>query len=740
MNRKQSYIYYFLLFLTAVVAMWHVAILQHPLKYDMTDQAYQWRYFIGQCLQEGILPLWNPYQLLGSPIHADPQSSAWYPFTWLFGYTTGYNIYTLSIDFMVHIFLAGMGMFYMAKQLKFRDETAFLMGVSYMLSGFFIGNAQHYMWIISGTWIPFIIGAFLSLKENPSTTGAIKLGLAFFMIMTGGYPAFIFLLAYLLVFIYILFLTEYIKKKDYKGLIKFSGYLAFAAVFTILAGMVILVSVYHVQGAITRGGGVTIRQALFGAFTPQSFISFIFPFASIRDMEFYGTDLSMSNGYIGMLMLIFFIAALMIKRTKLVNLFLAWGLFCLAASVGSALPVREFLYDYIPFMNLFRFPALFRVFFILSFIIVGGYAFNEWRSGKIMINRKAIISVLGIGGLVLGFLVYAVFKGDLNMKYFIFHQLFIFTDKTTITQHIFFQGLIQLVFLAFIILVMTLWKQKKHAMAGLLLIACLDLVLAARLNGAYTVYYQGFKSKEIYDHSKTFPDGFPLPDDRPVYQNRDTKGLVFQALWRNMNIFHKQVSWEGYNPLHLKGFEEMADNHVKLFETILQNPLVYLAENVSPLDSLPIHEKDSSFSKGRVYLEEEDYLMLKVEGLMLPARTDVQSGGNAGDFVQLKSFSPVEVKAISKTKDKAIVNLLQNKYYGWKAKIDGRDAQVFTGNMSFLAVLVPAGEHEVVFYYDPKGVSVGFWISIITILAGLFLISFTFFNHRGSRGITEGTE
>ena len=42
-----------------------VILLQHPLKYDMIDQAYPWRYFIGECLQNGNLPLWNPYQLLG---------------------------------------------------------------------------------------------------------------------------------------------------------------------------------------------------------------------------------------------------------------------------------------------------------------------------------------------------------------------------------------------------------------------------------------------------------------------------------------------------------------------------------------------------------------------------------------------------------------------------------------------------------------------------------------------------
>jgi hypothetical protein len=717
MNRKQAYIYYFLLLLTAVAALWNVAVFQHPLKYDIIDQAYPWRYFIGECLQEGNLPFWNPYQLLGSPIHADPQSSAWYPFTWFFGYLFGYDIYVLSIDFVLHIFLAGMGMFYLAKQLKFRDETAFLMGLSYMLSGFFIGNAQHYMWIISGTWIPFIIGAFLSFKQKPSAAEAIKLGLAFFMIMTGGYPAFIILLLYLLFFIFILFLFEFIKKKDYAEMSRFLKYMGFSAIFTILAGMIILISVYHLQDAMTRGGGVTLKQALFGAFTPRSFISFILPFASIRDMEYYGTDLSMSNSYFGLITLVFFLAGLMIKRTKLVNIFLAWGLFCLAASVGSALPVREFLYDYIPFMNLFRFPALFRVFFILSFVIVAGCAFDEWRKGEIKMDRKLLASVLGIGSLLLGYVIFSVYRGDLNLKYFIGNQLFINSDKTTIIQHIFFQGMIQLVFIIFIIFLITKWKTRRYALAALLTIAAIDVALAARLNGAYTVYYQGFKSKDIFEHSKTFPDGFTVPGNNPVYANRDTKGLVYKALWRNMNIFHKQVSWEGYNPLHLKGFEEMADNHVKLFEAILQNPLVYLADEISPLDSLPVHEVDSNFSQGRVYLDGIDYGHWSL----------VIGPWSFGDSVYITAFSPVEVKIKSKTKVKALVNLLQNNYYGWEASIDGQPAKVYTGNMSFLSAPVPAGEHEVVFSYDPKAVKVGLWISLATLLLGIGILIFDFF-------------
>jgi len=717
MHRTRTYVYYLLLFLTAVLAMLPVAQLIHPLKYDIIDQAYPWRYFIGECLQEGILPLWNPYQLLGSPIHADPQSAAWYPLTWFFGYFFGYDIYILSIDFLLHIFLAGTGMFWLGRLLKFRDETAFLMGVSYMLSGFFIGNAQHFMWVISGTWIPFIIGAFIQLKEQASLPSAVRLGLAFFMLMTGGYPAFMILLLYLLLAVFILYLAGFLRKKDYAALRKYLKYLSFAVVFTLLAGMVVLVSVWHLRDAITRGDGVTLQQALFGAFTPRSFISFILPYASIRDMEFYGTDLSMSNAYFGLIMLLFFITGLMVRKSNLIRLFLVWGIFCLAAAVGSALPLRAFLYDYIPFMNLFRFPALFRIFFILSFIIVAANAFDQWITEPGKLKGKVYLSLMLIALTIIGFIVYAAIGGELNLAGFIKNQFIYYSKTSTIRQHIFSQGVIQLALLILFYILITKWNKARYALAGIILAGCIELIGASRLNGPYTVYTQHFSSKEIKAHSRKFPEGFPLPGNEPLIGNRDTKGIAFQALWRNLNIFHKQVSYEGYNPLHLKGFEEMADNQPLLFEAILQNPLVYLADQACPADSLVLHREMQDFRPGRVYFEEMDYKAL----------TDVHFRKSDGDTARIIGFSPVEINIIVKTKDKALVNLLQNNYHGWKATVDSRPADILTGNMSFMSVLVPAGEHSVSFYYDPSDVIAAFWVSLFTILAGLFCLIFYYF-------------
>jgi hypothetical protein len=523
------------------------------------------------------------------------------------------------------------------------------------------------------------------------------------------------LLAYLLVAMFVLFSVQYILRKDYHAFLRFGRYSLLAAGVSLLMAAVVLVGVYYLQDAITRSGGVTMKQALFGAFTPKSFISFILPFASIRQMEVYDTDLSMSNAYFGLVPLVFFLAALFTRRNALLNLFLAWGVFCLGAATGEATPLRELLFNYVPGMDQFRFPALFRIYVILSFILIAGHGLERLKTeglklkvADIKFNRGLIISLVAVSVAITAMMVVALTSGPLNLREFLRKDVTIFSEKSRIVQHIFFQGVFQLIILGS--LGWVLWKKNlKFNLVGLLILASLDMIFASRLNGPYTVYYQNFKSKDVYSHSLNFPAGFPLPGQEPVIDNKDMGKLAYQVLWRNLNIFHKTVSYQGYNPLHLKGFEEMADNRPRTFEAILRNPLVYLSGNVSPLDSMMLHEQMNDIDRSRVYLESGDYQELKDRRLQL----------SPGDGASVTRFSPVEVGVSSRNRGPVLLNLLQNNYHGWQATVDGEPAEVITGNMSFISVPLPAGEHEVVLTYDPWRVRLGFYITLIMIVIGL---------------------
>src|SRR5512140_489285 len=100
----------FIILAIAILAFWPISFLIYTFKWDMLDVVLPFRYFAGECIQNGVFPLWNPYQLTGSPIYADMQYPLWSPEVWLVGLTTGYSIYVLHFLFILYIFLAGYGM------------------------------------------------------------------------------------------------------------------------------------------------------------------------------------------------------------------------------------------------------------------------------------------------------------------------------------------------------------------------------------------------------------------------------------------------------------------------------------------------------------------------------------------------------------------------------------------------------------------------------------------------------
>jgi len=56
-------------------------------------------------------------------------------------------------------------------------------------------------------------------------------------------------------------------------------------------------------------------------------------------------------------------------------------------------------------------------------------------------------------------------------------------------------------------------------------------------------------------------------------------------------------------------------------------------------------------------------------------------------------------------------------YPGWKAELDGQPTTVYRANLAFRAVRVPAGEHVVVYRYEPTSVRVGLAVAAVSLSA-----------------------
>lgn len=56
-------------------------------------------------------------------------------------------------------------------------------------------------------------------------------------------------------------------------------------------------------------------------------------------------------------------------------------------------------------------------------------------------------------------------------------------------------------------------------------------------------------------------------------------------------------------------------------------------------------------------------------------------------------------------------------YPGWVARLDGEPVGVYRANSAFSAVMIPAGEHEVEWRYEPRSVGLGALLSLLTLTA-----------------------
>ena len=68
--------------------------------------------------------------------------------------------------------------------------------------------------------------------------------------------------------------------------------------------------------------------------------------------------------------------------------------------------------------------------------------------------------------------------------------------------------------------------------------------------------------------------------------------------------------------------------------------------------------------------------------------------------------------------------MLQNFYPGWKATIDGKATKILKSNFSMMSIVLPSGDHEVLFQYQERFIQLLLEISVTAqlLLAALLLL------------------
>lgn len=691
-RHRQQILLLLILLIVPLIGFWQVSLFQFTMKWDIMDQALPWRYYISECFQSGYLPAWNPYENLGYPMFADPLSGSWYPVVWLISATTGYTVYSIQFEFVFHILLAGVGMYLFARSFGLSQSATLIIAICFQGSGFMVGNAQHLSWIIAASWIPFVLLFYHKATSNKSIPMAIATSLCMFMLLSGGYPAFSIITHYILLIVFIISIARALTNSVPVGKLLLINLLIYGGFLLLSAGFIL--SFYEVLPYITREE-IQIHQALHGSFTLPSLISLILPFSISGANQVFQTDISMRNIYFGLLPLLVLFPTIWMNKSNRYKMAGLFGILCLMVALGNILPVREWLFNYVPMMDTFRFPAIFRLFSILGFLLYAGYGIQRVFDYNELHRKKFAVAFAGLAILLISAIIIAITKGGSLVIPNMFSPLRYdnYLANSSTYDQIIFQGIFQLLVLGGMAWAVFKIKEKVFRIRAFTMIILIDILASVWVNQPMTVttYAKPAKFQEQINH---LPEGFPIPDMGPMNEKTDNDRYIF-PVWSNMGIFHKITAVDGYNAFRIKSYDHFMESDTR--DSILKNPLLWFSNKMVSLDNSK--SQSSEFSH---------------KTIIVPSGFEGIDSNLTTQYIlpEITHFGPSFIEAKVNTPVNGIVVLLQNNLPGWTATVNNIKQIIVPVNSGFIGVQVFPGEQTVRFEYKPKWFRESFFFTI----------------------------
>lgn len=686
-------------------SLWQVGFLQATMKWDIMDITLPWNYYITECLANGELPLWNPF--LNGGFAQMGINDTWNPITWLIGWLFGYDAAVIQLQYLGHLFFSGIGFYQLGKYFGWSRTTRLLTSSSFMLSGFMIGNAQHLGWTIGASWLPWLFLNYKKWENNPTFLKSISLATLAALMFLGTYPGVFVGAVYILLGLFIFRIIQVVRKRDFSFAKKIIGAAFLSGATFLMLTLVAWISMLRLSEYINRGESFSLESALSGSLPYEAISTFLFPYASVSNMVMWENDWTLVNCYWGLLPFCFLIFGLIklvqsgvsvwsantatIANTvyiKPIGWYLFGGILFFMIAMGNDLPLRTWMYEFVPLMDIFRLPTYFRIFGIFFLLIVSGFSINYFLEKNL--NEGLYKKILVASIVILGIVLWAKRNASIYGQAFVERNgKFELTADAQFYNNVFTQGSLHFMLL-FLLSIGLLFLKKNHLRKGLLLsVACVDLFFATQFNISSTIIHDVSPQKVNEAFHYFSPEEYPLPPiNQPFEKLHRVANFDYVHLHINLNHFHKIPSPNGASPAYFKwSAAAMAKG---IFQKTIQNPLVFAADKIS--------------SEG--IIEEESIDTLSFEK------------------IKLLHFSPNQIELESNFSQPMFIVFLQNYHPDWEVYLNEKETPIIRCNDSFLAVKIAEGKQSVRFVFEPNVEVKAFYGSMVSwIVVLLFFIT-----------------
>lgn len=181
------------LVLLAEVALFYRPILtgEKVIPWDIRNYHLPQALFVAKAIHDGELPLWTPDIYCGHPFSSNIQTALYYPprfiATILGGVKSTRMLYSLEVELILHVFLAGIFCFLLLREFDIGAVPALAGATSFQLGSFFASQAEHLGSIEGAAWLPLIWLLVYRQRQRLQLRSALLLSAAIAMTILCGF-------------------------------------------------------------------------------------------------------------------------------------------------------------------------------------------------------------------------------------------------------------------------------------------------------------------------------------------------------------------------------------------------------------------------------------------------------------------------------------------------------------------------------------------------------------------------
>ena len=376
-------------------------------------QFYPWHTLVVEAIRSGQLPLWTDLLGNGTPLLANHQSATFYPPNLIYWVMSVERAMGYSV--VLHIILAGLLAYAWGRTIELSRFGAIVLGLSFMLSGFFVSRTQFITIVNGAAWLPLLFLLAERLVRRRTVLDAVWLSVAMALQFLAGHAQLWFYSLWVVV-AYALART-WSMRREWHG--NTGSWPRHGHVLALLAGGVILsLGLSAIQLLPTaelslhsqRVDGLDPEEAMTYSFWPWRLLTLAIPnlFGSPATGDYWGYATYWEDAaYIGVLPLVLALSAVwgwarrwlsLRKQGRaakpsaatsqgagaetdgfLIVFFLLLVLFSLAMAMGKNTPIYPFVFEYVPGFGAFRSPARFILFYTFGISTLAGIGADRFR-------------------------------------------------------------------------------------------------------------------------------------------------------------------------------------------------------------------------------------------------------------------------------------------------------------------------------------------------------------------------